>query len=233
MPRSERASSSCAQPTAPLARRTQPASLIWPNGRSAGRLRYDAIVHGRMHILSTWLFTTSDDQVAARIATLFGREPHIDRAGSEQVYRVFSGNAEIDVLLDGPHMIRLLMARRNGSDVLRSCNGRVQRTLSGMQPCQCPPTLKGRWEVAKAGAGCEPLVQVAVRLAADPTLGHFLLSSATWAFADHAIASKAALNRRIDMPVLARLLVDQTLHYTRSGTTFAFTRPTITILPTA
>jgi hypothetical protein len=128
VPRSEPASSSCAQPTAPLARRTEPASLIWPNGRSAGRLRYDAVVHGRMHILPSWLFTTSDDQVAARIATLFGRQPCIDRAGSEQVYRVFSGNAEIDVLLDGPHMIRLLMVRRNGSDVLRNCDGRVQRT---------------------------------------------------------------------------------------------------------
>jgi hypothetical protein len=114
---------------------------------------------------------------------------------------VFSGHAGIDVLLDGPHVIRLLMLRRNGSDVLRNCNGRVQRTLSGMQPCQCPPTLKGRWEIAKAGAGCEPVVQVAVRLAADPTLGHFLLSSATWVFADHAIALKGALNRRIDMPV--------------------------------
>jgi hypothetical protein len=76
-------------------------------------------------------------------------------------------------------------------------------------------------------------LQVAVRLAADPTLGHFLLSSATWVFADHAIALKGALNRRIDMPVLARLLVDHTLHSTKSGTTFAFTRPTITMLPTA
>jgi hypothetical protein len=146
---------------------------------------------------------------------------------------VFSGHAGIDVLLDGPHVIRLLMLRRNGSDVLRNCNGRVQRTLSGMQPCQCPPTLKGRWDIAKAGAGCEPLVQVAVQLAADPTLGHFLLSSATWVFADHAIALKGALNRRIDMPVLARLLVDHTLHSTKSGTTFAFTRPTIAMLPTA
>ena len=95
MPRSEPASSSCAQPAAPLARRTQPASLVWPNGRLAGRLRYDAVVNGRMHILSTWLLTTSDGQVAARIATLLGRQPHIDRAGPEQVYRVFSGHAGI------------------------------------------------------------------------------------------------------------------------------------------
>jgi hypothetical protein len=150
VPRPEPMSSSCAQLAAPLARRTQPASLIWPNGRFAGRLRYDAVVNGRMHVLSTWLLTTSNGQVAARIATLLGRQPHIDRAGPEQVYRIFSGHAEIDVLLDGPHVIRLLMLRRNGSDVLRNCNGRVQRTLSGMQPCQCPPTLKGRWDIAKA-----------------------------------------------------------------------------------
>jgi hypothetical protein len=77
VPRSEPASSSRAQPAAPLAHRTQPASLIWPNGRVAGRLRYDAVVNGRMHILSTWLLTTSDGQVAARIATLLGRQPHM------------------------------------------------------------------------------------------------------------------------------------------------------------
>jgi hypothetical protein len=96
-----------------------------------------------------------------------------------------------------------------------------------------PADAQGSLGHCQSGARCEPLVQVAVRLAADPTLGHFLLSSATWVFADHAIALKGALNRRIDMPVLARLLVDHTLHSTKSGTTFAFTRPTITMLPMA
>lgn len=206
MPQTEPSSSSCAQPAAPLAGHSPPASLICPNGRFVGRLRYDALINGRMHVLPTWLLTTSDGQIAARIAALLGREPHADRAGSEQLYRILSDRAEIDVLLDGSHMIRLRMFRRNGSDVLRHCNGSIQRTLSGVQPCQCPPTLKGRWEIAKGGGGCEPLVQVAVRLAADPTLGRFLLSSANWSFADHAATLKAGLKRRADMPVLARPL---------------------------
>lgn len=83
------------------------------------------------------------------------------------------------------------MLRRHGSTVLRCCNGRTRRTPLGKQPCQCLPTLKGRWQSAKAGKGCEPLVHVAFRLAAEPTLGRFLLSSATWTFADHAMTVKA------------------------------------------
>jgi hypothetical protein len=141
--RARPASSSCAQPAVPLARRTQPTSLIWPNGPYAGRLRYDDVVNGRMHVLSSWLLTTSDGQVAARIATFLGRQPHIERAGSEQVYRVFSGHAEIDVLLDGPHVIRLLMLRRNGSDVLRNCNGRVPAHSLGHAALSVPADSQG------------------------------------------------------------------------------------------
>jgi hypothetical protein len=121
------------------------------------------------------------------------------------------------------------MIRRHGSTVLRCCNGRSQRTPSGRRPCQCPSTLKGRWQAAKAGNGCEPLVHVAFRLAAHPRLGRFLLSSATWTFADHAMTVKAALRKRSGR-VVARLAIDRSLHTTSTGTTFAYSRPTITVL---
>jgi hypothetical protein len=122
------------------------------------------------------------------------------------------------------------MVRRHGSTLVRCCNGRIQRTPFGWQPCQCTPTLKGRWQAAKAGHGCEPLVHIAFRLAADPTLGRFLLASATWPFADHAASVKATLRRQQGL-VCARLAIDRTLHTTSCGTTFAYTRPTISILP--
>jgi hypothetical protein len=207
--------------------------VIQPTGRFAGRLRYDTLANGRTHILPTWLIATSDRHIAARIATLLAGEPHVDDGdGQEPSSHVLTDHAEIDVLLDGPQAIRLRMLRRHGATVLRTCNGRTQRTPSGAQPCQCPPTLKDRWKAAKAGHGCEPLVHVALRLAADPTLGQFLLSSATWTFADHAITVRAALRRQRDKPVHARLAIDRALHTTSSGTTFAYSRPTITILPT-
>jgi hypothetical protein len=233
MSRQQPVTNLCPQPMAPLARSTVSGSFMEPTDRLVGHLHYDALVNGRMQILPSWLLTTSEAQVAVRIATLLGQELHVDRAGSEQLYTISSDHAEIDVLLDGPHVIQVLMLRRNGSNVLRNCNGHVQRTLSGLKPCQCPPTLRGRWEVAKAGAGCEPLVQIAVRLAADPALGHFLLSTATWVFTDHASTLKTVLNRNADGPVPARLLVDRTLFSTRSGTTFAYTRPTIMLLRSA
>jgi hypothetical protein len=165
----------------------------------------------------------------ARIAMLLGGEPYVDD-GSEQFFQVVIDHAEIDVLLDGPQAIRVQMLRRHGSTVVRCCDGRTQRTALGKEPCQCPRTLKGRWRAAKMGHGCEPLVHVALRLAADPTLGRFLLASATWSFADHAASVKAVLHRTHG-PVRARLSINRSLHTTSRGTTFAYTRPSITVLP--
>jgi hypothetical protein len=197
-------------------------------------LRYDTLADGRPQILTTWLLTTSDHDLAARIAAVLGGRLHTDGTDDDREfsYRVLTEHGSIDVVLDGPQAIRLRMLRRHGSTVLRCCDGRTQQTPAGERPCQCPATFMGRWQAAKAGHGCEPLVQVAFRLAADPALGEFLLSSATWTFADRATTAKAALCRRQGL-VPARLAIDRALHTTADGTTFAFTRPTITVFPAA
>jgi hypothetical protein len=74
-----------------------------------------------------------------------------------------------------------------------------------------------------------PRIQHAFIPKADPTLGRFLLAGATWMFTNHAAAVKAAL-RQQNRPVRARLSIDRTLLSTSRGTTFAYTRPSITIL---
>jgi hypothetical protein len=207
--------------------------VIRPGEQFAGLLRYDTMADGRTRILPTWLLTTPAHDLAARIATVLDGRLQADVGDArESTYRVLTEYAAIDVLLDGPQAICLRMLRRHGSTVLRCCDGRTQQTPAGERPCQCPLTLKGRWQAAKAGHGCEPLVHVGFRLAADPTLGRFLLSSATWTFADRATTAKAALRRRQGL-VRARLLIDRALHTTASGTIFAYTRPTIMVFPAA
>jgi hypothetical protein len=219
-----------AQPVILPRRHALPPSVILPIGQLAGRFRYDTVIDGRARILPTWLVATPDRQLAARVATLFGGRSHTnERDGHEPTYTVLTDHAYLEVLLDGPQAIRIRMLRRHGLTVVRCCNGRTQRTPSGKRPCQCPSTLRGRWQAAKAGHGCEPLVHVAFRLAPDPTLGRFLLSSATWAFADHAGTVKTALRQRSGV-VVARLAIDRALHTTSRGTTFAYTRPRITVL---
>jgi hypothetical protein len=219
-----------AQPASPWPRHALPPSAILPTGRLAGRLRYDALVDGRTRIMPTWLLTTADRQVAARLITLLGGQPYAGNGdGEEPTYHVQTDHAEIDIFLDGPQAITLRMLRRHGATVFSCCDGRIQQTAQGKRPCHCPPTFKRRWQYAKAGRGCEPLVHIAFRLAADPTLGRFLLSIGTWTFADHALTVKPAL-RRHSRPVRARLAIDRTLHSTVSGSTFAYSSPTITIL---
>jgi hypothetical protein len=217
---------------APSLRRAPLASSGIQLDQVDGRLRYATLVNGCTRVLPTWLLITSDRHVAARAATVLGGELNIEGDGLGQSYQVLTSHAELDILLDGPRAIRLRMLRRHGSTILRSCDSQTQETVSGKQPCQCPATFRGRWEAAKTGSGCEPLVQVTIRLGADPSLGLFLLSSATWTFADDATKVKAALHRQHDTPVRARLLIDRALCLTRRGTTFAYTRPTITLLPT-
>jgi len=231
VPQPQPATNSPRQPAVPLRRHALPPTLLQPIGRFSGRLRYDDLINGRTRIMPTWLLATSDPDVATRIATLFGREPHVDETGSERLYQVLTGHAELDVLLTGPQAIQVRMVRRHGSTLMRCCNGRTQRTAFGKQPCQCPPTVKERWQAAKAGHGCEPLVQVAFQLAADPTVGRFLLATATWPFADHATSVKAALRQQKHRPVCARLSIDRSLQTTSFGTTFAYSRPTISLLP--
>jgi hypothetical protein len=84
--------------------------------------------------MPTWLLATSDPDVATRIATLFGREPHVEGNGSERLYQVLTVHAEIDVLLDGPQAIQVRMVRRHGLTLMRCCNGRIQRTASASNP---------------------------------------------------------------------------------------------------
>jgi hypothetical protein len=217
---------------APSLRRAPLASSGIQLDQVDGCLRYATLVNGCTRVLPTWLLITSDRHVAARAAMVLGGDLNIEGDGLGQSYQVLTSHAELDILLDGPRAIRLRMLRRHGSTILRSCDSQTQETVSGKQPCQCPATFRGRWEAAKTGSGCEPLVQVTIRLGADPSLGLFVLSSATWTFADDATKVKAALHRQHDTPVRARLLIDRALCLTRRGTTFAYTRPTITLLPT-
>lgn len=89
-----------------------------------------------------------------------------------------------------------------------------------------PAHPQGRWQAAKAGRGCEPLAHVAFRLGADPALGRFLFSSATWTFAEHAMTVKALLQKHRGA-VCARLVMERSMHTTVNGMTIAYTRPAI------
>jgi hypothetical protein len=232
VPRPQPPTKSCPQAAPALQRHALPSGVVQPADDVDGRLRYATLVNGRIRILPTWLLTTSDRHVATRVATLLGGKLNINDDGLEQSYQVLTSYAELDVLLDGPQAILLRMLRRHGSTILRSCNSRTQQTPHGERPCQCPVALKARWEAAKTGRGCEPLIHLTCRLADDPTLGRFLFSSAAWTFAEHASAVRVAIGR-CRRPVLTRLGIGHVLYATASGTTFGYTQPTIMVLPSA
>jgi len=209
-----------------------PAARIRATGCCIGRFRFHRSVGGCIQVLPTWVIANCTNPAAHRIAELLGGQVHPDDdAGNDPATRlVVTHCGTVDVLLEGPPAIQLQMVRRVDTTLLRFCDGRIQTTPRDTRPCQCPPALPERRQAAKAGHGCEPLVQVVFRLAELPALGRFELVSATWAFAEHATAIKAEL-RGHRRPIPARLGLDRALHTTANGTIFAYTRPTITILP--
>ncbi len=230
MPPPQLANSPCPKAAVPLHPHTLPSAAIQPTDHVDGRLRYASLFNGCTRILPTWLLTTSDRDVAAQVSKLLDGKPHVDDDWLEECYQVLTGYAELAVLLDGPQAVRLQMLRRYRTGVPHSCGCHPQQLPLGECRHHCPGSLKACREIAKTGRGCEPLVHITCRLAADPALGSFLFSSASWTFAEHAAEARTTL-RGQQQPARACLRIERVLHTAASGTIFAHTRPAITILP--
>jgi hypothetical protein len=189
-----------------------------------GRFHYATLVRSHPRVPGTWLVTSSDTRVIGQVAELLGGTPPGSYDGGQTPY-VITGTTEIDVLLTGPEALDVGWHRQPG----HVCDGAVQHDQRGSRPCACPPNLADRKTVARAGHGCHPRTQACFRLLQGPALGTFTFSSGNQAFAKQASHALASL-RRDPRPTCARLSLQRTPHRLRSGTTIAYTRPTLVLL---
>jgi hypothetical protein len=189
-----------------------------------GRFHYATLVRSHPRVLGTWLVTSSDACIVGQVAELFGGALPSNHDGGQELY-VITGASEVDVLLAGPEALDVDWRRQPG----HVCDGGVQNDQRGSRPCECPSDLDDRRTAARAGHGCRPRARACFRLLQSPELGTFTFSSGNRAFAEQ--ASRALISLRCDSrPICARLSLQRTPHRLRSGTTIAYTRPTLVLL---
>jgi hypothetical protein len=189
-----------------------------------GSFRYGGVFDSRPRVLGTWLVTSSDARIVGQVAALFGGTLPGSHDGGQELY-IITGAAEVDVLLAGPEALDVDWRRQPG----HVCDGGVQHDQRGSRPCECPFDLADRRTAARAGHGCRPRARACFRLVQSPELGTFTFSSGNRAFAEQASGALVSL-RRDSRPTCARLSLQRTPHRLRSGTTIAYTRPTLVLL---
>jgi hypothetical protein len=185
-----------------------------------GRFLYGTLHRNRPHTLTTWRVTTTSGRTANRIAHLFGGSVQHDPATG--LPEVLTTSATVDILLDSPAALSVDWQRTAEA----TCVGDTQ---DHGRPCTCPAILAQRRVAAKQGRGCQPRVEVRLRLRDDPALGMFSFLSEDWSFVELVAAARVAL-RRMDRPVTARLGINRTLHTLRSGRVLPYTMPVLTLL---
>ena len=189
-----------------------------------GSFRYGGVFNSHPRVLGTWLVASSDARIVGQVAELFGGALPGNHDGGQELY-VITGASEVDVLLTGPEALDVGWRRQPG----HVCDGGVQHDQRGSRPCECPSDLADRKTAARAGHGCRPRARACFRLVQSPELGTFTFSSGNRAFAEQASRALISL-RRDSRPTCARLSLQRTPHRLRSGTTIAYTRPTLVLI---
>jgi len=188
----------------------------------AGRFHYAALLHSRPQVLTTWRVSSDDPLVLDRIAVLLGGTPQHDASNT---WQLITDAATIDIVLHGPHTVRLRWCRA----ARHACDGTVQRNHQAQQPCTCPPSLAARRVATGHGRGCEPVVAVRFRLSQDPDFAAFSFVSGRWSLVEDAISALEAL-ACYRTPAYARLGLHRAPFVLSSGQVLMCTTPMLTVL---
>jgi hypothetical protein len=193
-----------------------------------GRLGFGLLRDGRPETLTTWRISARDPEVVARVAVLFRGVPRKSTEADEYTWHVVTETATVDVILSGPHALRVCW-RRDGLG--RRCDG-LEQGKGAHCSCGSLGSLTERKAAAQRGHGCVPNIEMSFQLVHDPTVGTFTFLSGNWSFAEQAIMTKAAL-ANLAVPTLIQLGLKQTRHILHGGRSVTYTRPTLALLSTS
>jgi hypothetical protein len=194
----------------------------------AGVFRLHTADRSGPHALPTWRVITQDAKVRSRIAEVLGHAAHgHGRGASDAEDGIITTSSTIDIILEGPHAISLRWYR----SVLSSCDGSVRRERGDPEgrQCSCAPSLAERRKAVQHGRGCAPRVQFWFRLALDPGIGVFTLTSGNWSLTETAISAKVTL-QMTNRPLCAQLRLLRTSVTLHSGRLVACTNPALWLL---
>ena len=191
-------------------------SAIRPDCRVAGCLSYGTPVN-RRYTPPTW-HVTAPLGIAERVAVLL--EGQLSHPGTIGMVEVTTQVTELAIYLSGSEAVQLRWRRGSSRDFCGDGDG--------VDSCICPFTVMARRRAARLGNGCEPHVQVWLRLVIAPTLGHFVFMSGNWSFAEEVLAAASMLSGRHGL-IRASLSLNRVGGTLSTGQAVAFSRPVLTI----
>lgn len=204
-----------------------------------GRFRSGYQINGTPAALTEWRVTTGDPEVAAAVRDILGGdEPQKWAARGEDNIEVFTSAKSTTVILEGPRALRtrLVLWGRSGKPIYTT-DGETRTMADGSTEPDPDAmlTLNERKQRARDGVGPEPSIEIYFRLEADPDLGLFKFSSASWSLVrDLDFDGTEAAIADIDGPVRCRLGLENVSFVAkngpRAGQTVSFTKPTIKVL---
>ncbi|MGW2364751.1 recombination directionality factor [Streptomyces sp. NPDC001667] len=198
----------------------------------AGRFHQGRLSEGRWpQSLDAWRVTTSDSQVASRVADLMGGQSNPNDGGGDHSREVLTARESVRILIDGPEMVTARMVLWRSKRIVHECDGSEflsPEELKG-QPCGCPPLLADRKAEARAGRGPMPSIDLVFRIAADPSLGEFHFRTSSWKAAEQ-LSSLMEELERVGGPAVCDLTTELVLLTTKNGTTVGYRKPVVTVL---
>lgn len=195
-----------------------------------GRFRAGQQINGKPHALQEWRVTTSDPDVADRIAELLGGTPEDWETKSAQNIEVLTSAHEVRIILEAPRGVHTDLGVKGGDGkLIRRCDGVTQLGCSDDDPakgkdCQCPEDYQGRKAAADKGWGCSPNIAIYFVLEEDSGLGKFAFYSQSWNFAKELVAVEEELES-LTGPIAATFGLEVISFTAKDGTPIRYTKP--------
>lgn len=198
-----------------------------------GRFRSGLVVGKMPQALSEWRVTTDDQDVADRIADLFGGTPSEWDTEKADNIEIMTEAKSVKILIEGPKALRQRMALYGNGGAIHVCDGAY--FISGHpeeeevgDACGCPRDLQTRKEKAKKGTGPKPDITFWFRLVDEPDLGVFMFKTGSWSILPDLEEIEAKLGDG-DGPFEATLALEHVEYTTRGGREVSYHRPVVEV----
>ncbi|HVK25204.1 MAG TPA: hypothetical protein VM677_27930 [Actinokineospora sp.] len=197
-----------------------------------GKFKGGKVIGRRPLALSEWRVVSDDEDVADRIAGLYGGEvvTNADEEARDR-FDVETTTASVGIVIERAGDLRSRMALYGNNGPIHVCDGAY--FVSGHPAedkvgaeCGCPMSLADRKAEAKAGTGPKPDITLKFRLADEPDLGYFLFTTGSWSLVNDLGEIEKALE---DAPVTAELRLELVEYTTKKGKDVSYTRPVIDV----
>lgn len=197
-----------------------------------GKFKGGKVIGRRPLALSEWRVVSDDEDVADRMAELYGGELTVSPdEDARDRYDVETTSAEVAIIIETADALRSRMALYGSNGPIHVCDGAyfvpghpVEDKVGA--ECGCPMSLADRKAEAKAGTGPKPDITLKFRLADDPGLGYFLFTTGSWSLVNDLNDIERSL---LDAPVTALLRLELVEYTTKKGKDVSYTRPVIEV----